>query len=298
MSDLYRLVYSSRNLLDASEGEMQAEIAQILQASQANNDKVGVTGALMFNAGAFAQVLEGPRRGVEATFERIQRDVRHADVTVLQCGPAESRGFANWSMAFVGQSDRGKAVWNNLASQTGFDLSRIGGDQVFTMLRDLLLDDEGVPASLANAEPEKPAYTATPSINAEVVRAEIELLRPDRTAKPSSAPTSSLASAAMGRTSGNSATADRSSPPPTGTVALAVMQAALTEERQRTTDLRNQVDELRTALAETISEASSIRADRDRWVQRARALATMIADEANEQASGMGKGGAQVRDAA
>ena len=30
----------------------------------------------MFNAGAFAQVLEGPRQGVEATFERIQlRDI-------------------------------------------------------------------------------------------------------------------------------------------------------------------------------------------------------------------------------
>src|SRR6478735_7693379 len=118
MSDLYRLVYASKNLLQGPEPDVMAAIRQILEASQRNNTAVGVTGALMFNGGAFAQVREGPRRGVEATFERIQRDLRHSDVTVLQCGPAESRGFANWSMAFVGQSDGGKARFSGLARES------------------------------------------------------------------------------------------------------------------------------------------------------------------------------------
>ncbi len=143
MTDLYRLVYASKNLLRGPETEVTAEVRQILDASQRNNQTVGVTGALMFNAGAFAQVLEGPRAGVEATFERIQRDLRHSDVTVLQCGPAENRGFANWSMAFVGQSTGGQARFSGLAAESGFDLSRLDGDRVFSMLHGLVMEEEG-----------------------------------------------------------------------------------------------------------------------------------------------------------
>ena len=103
MSDLYRLVYASKNLLAGSESDLASSVLQILKASQRNNAPADVSGALLFNKGAFAQVLEGPRRQVEDTFERIQRDPRHGDVTVLQCGSVESRGLANRSMAFVGQ---------------------------------------------------------------------------------------------------------------------------------------------------------------------------------------------------
>ena len=139
MKDLYRLVYTSRNQMPGSEAAMAEAVAQILETSRRNNVRADVTGALMFNGGAFAQVLEGPRRGVEQIFERIQRDMRHGDVTVLQCGPVESRGFTNWSMAFVGQSARGLAMWSGLAAESGFDLSRIDGDAVFTMLHGLVL---------------------------------------------------------------------------------------------------------------------------------------------------------------
>lgn len=69
MSDLYRLVYASKNLLQGTDAEIAQAVSQILAASQRNNTGVDVTGALMFNAGAFAQVLEGPQRGVETTFE-------------------------------------------------------------------------------------------------------------------------------------------------------------------------------------------------------------------------------------
>jgi blue light- and temperature-responsive anti-repressor len=143
MSDLYRLVYTSKNQMPGSEAGMAEAVAQILKTARRNNVRADVTGALMFNGGAFAQVLEGPRRGVEQIFERIQRDMRHGDVTILQCGPVESRGFTNWSMAFVGQSARGLAMWSGLAAESGFDLSRIDGDAVFTMLHGLVLDAMG-----------------------------------------------------------------------------------------------------------------------------------------------------------
>ncbi len=112
--------------------------------SQHNNNKVSVTGALLFNGGSFAQVLEGPRKAVETTFERIQRDPRHSDVSVLQCEPVEARGFSNWSMAFIGHSPRGRAMWNEVAARTGFDLSRIEGDELFRTLHAIVEEEEGL----------------------------------------------------------------------------------------------------------------------------------------------------------
>jgi hypothetical protein len=66
-------------------------------------------GTLLFNRGCFAQVLEGPREAVERTFERIQRDPRHADVMPLEFAPVARRGFPSWSMAFVARSAPGEA---------------------------------------------------------------------------------------------------------------------------------------------------------------------------------------------
>lgn len=92
---LYRIVYCSRNTAPTGPEELR----QILAASRVNNARDGVSGALLFSDGSFAQVLEGPLAAVERTFERIQCDLRHAGVTVLQFGPTEGRVFADWSMA-------------------------------------------------------------------------------------------------------------------------------------------------------------------------------------------------------
>src|SRR3954453_18776119 len=79
MRDLYRLIYTSRNQMPGSEAAMAEAVAQILEISRRTNVRADVTGAAIVNGGAFAQVLEGPRRCVVQTFERIQRDMRHGD---------------------------------------------------------------------------------------------------------------------------------------------------------------------------------------------------------------------------
>ncbi|AIQ92835.1 MULTISPECIES: BLUF domain-containing protein [Methylobacterium] len=301
MSDLYRLVYASKNLLQGSEPEVMAAVRQILDASQRNNAALGVTGALMFNAGAFAQVLEGPRRGVETTFERIQRDLRHDDVTVLQCGPAESRAFANWSMAFVGQSSSGQARFSSLSAESGFDLARLDGDRVFAMLHGLVLEEEGFPvvgadpvatafleaapveaAPLESAPVERAPLAAGPEPRAAAgldvaqVRAEIARLRPEP------------ASQAPGPAPAGSDRAPRAAPVlrrPAGTrgateAALSVLKAALASERQRTTDLRAEIDGLRVALAASADRLEVLRDERDLWAGRAGLLARTLAQAA------------------
>jgi hypothetical protein len=111
---LHSLAYFSRNA--RPEGvDLDTEIADILVSARRNNSRAGVSGALLFSAGCFAQVLEGPLSAVESIFETIQCDPRHFAVTVLHFRPIETRRFGLWSMAFAG----------NLAEDTGFAIEGI-----------------------------------------------------------------------------------------------------------------------------------------------------------------------------
>ncbi|MCJ2119032.1 BLUF domain-containing protein [Methylobacterium sp. J-001] len=285
MSELYRLVYASKNLFHGSEAELTAVVGQILTASQRNNARADVTGALMFNAGAFAQVLEGPRQGVEETFERIQCDGRHGDVTVLQCGPTESRNFANWSMAFVGASAGGQARFSRLAAESGFDLSRLDGDTVFTMLHELVLEEEGVPLALAAAPSiEPPEVHAPAGLDVEQLKAEIAQLRPDAPATRTSSPASNQRAAEVKSVGLQSLPIRDVNRSPKGETdaALYVLKAALASERQRTSDLRTEIDTLQVALASSEDQLTAMRAERDRWAGRAQLLATAMAQEAGD----------------
>lgn len=108
-TDLFRLVYCSRNAIADQQGDPASEVAGILAASRANNARDGVTGALLYSEGCFAQVLEGGLDAVERTFERIQCDPRHADVVMLQAARADGRLFGVWDMALAEIDDPAKA---------------------------------------------------------------------------------------------------------------------------------------------------------------------------------------------
>lgn len=140
-NDLHRLVYFSRSELRPD--ELSASVRDILNASQRNNARVGVTGALMFNAGCFAQVLEGAQAAVEDTFERIQRDMRHREAIMLTVGPTEHRAFSHWSMGYVGSSRAEKAMLGDLSEASGFDVKKLEGERVYDLLRRAMLEEEG-----------------------------------------------------------------------------------------------------------------------------------------------------------
>ncbi|WP_299967374.1 BLUF domain-containing protein [uncultured Roseobacter sp.] len=140
--ELLRVVYFSRFDGDHSDAEMAWEIDAILEASQRNNAKVGVTGALIFNAGVFGQVLEGPIDAVEETFDRIQMDDRHDDVTILELGRVQERAFTNWSMGFVGADQMHAQLFDRIGSATHFDISNLTGVEIFEALYALTLKNE------------------------------------------------------------------------------------------------------------------------------------------------------------
>ena len=140
--DIHRLVYYSRNRASNSPEELAAAIQRILAASRRNNARVGVTGALMFNAGCFAQVLEGPQTAVTHTFERIQQDEQHGEVSVLSFAPAARRAFEQWSMGFVGDRAAEAVRYASVAGESGYDPSRMTGDALFETLHRLVLEEE------------------------------------------------------------------------------------------------------------------------------------------------------------
>lgn len=138
MDTIYQLVYCSRNTIgECQVADVDAEILRILEASRRNNVHDKVTGALLFSAGSFAQVLEGPLAEVEKVFERIQRDPRHADVVVLSVLRSHKRDFADWSMAYAGKlaaSGEGARALSQALERPG----QAGAEAVLAMLRDLV----------------------------------------------------------------------------------------------------------------------------------------------------------------
>lgn len=143
---LHQLIYCSRNIIDraipgATNAEvLEREIRAILAVARRNNQANGVTGALLFTASGFAQVLEGARDTVECTFERIGSDPRHTDVNILRFGPIESRTFPDWSMGFCDQTLPGAAdPLAHLLTDANFGARRSGsGDEILRLLENVV----------------------------------------------------------------------------------------------------------------------------------------------------------------
>jgi hypothetical protein len=95
---LTRLVYHSENHLGASDGKMIRDLNTIMDASNRNNEKAGITGALIFDTLWFVQILEGEREAVSATLRRIAQDERHDNLVIMDTRPADRRLFGNWWM--------------------------------------------------------------------------------------------------------------------------------------------------------------------------------------------------------
>ncbi|WP_119677430.1 BLUF domain-containing protein [Indioceanicola profundi] len=91
------LVYVSRAVVPMED----ADLLELLRQSRADNLRDDITGLLLYRAGRFMQVLEGPHAPLHALYGRIMRDRRHTDVTTLIKFRTDARAFADWSMGFA-----------------------------------------------------------------------------------------------------------------------------------------------------------------------------------------------------
>lgn len=100
---MLQLVYVSA----ASYLMTESALLDLLTVSRRNNERVGLTGMLLYRDGCFLQLLEGDREPVKATYERILADPRHRDQRLMLETEADERLCSDWAMGFRNLSDPG-----------------------------------------------------------------------------------------------------------------------------------------------------------------------------------------------
>lgn len=102
---MHRLLYKSRSTFAGDAAAFEDILEDLVRRSRIANARVNVTGVLIHMDGVFVQLLEGPLDAVEAVFERICRDRRHADLQLIELVGAGERVFGDWSMAKLSSAD-------------------------------------------------------------------------------------------------------------------------------------------------------------------------------------------------
>lgn len=119
----YQLIYSSESTTPMQVDDLE----EILQQARARNAESGITGALVYLDGVFLQILEGDVKKVKDLMERISRDLRHQEVTVILESDVANAAFQDWKMAYVSATAEQVAEWAGLSRVTAIP----------TLLRDL-----------------------------------------------------------------------------------------------------------------------------------------------------------------
>ena len=88
----------------ASRPLREEEILEILRVARLNNEKLDITGMLLYRGGNFLQVLEGPSGAVDTVLQKIKRDPRHQGIILMSRKKIEERLFGDWRMAFRNMS--------------------------------------------------------------------------------------------------------------------------------------------------------------------------------------------------
>lgn len=113
---MIRLIYASRSV---NLGPM--DIKDILASSRANNQQLGVTGALCLANGIFLQCLEGERAVVNALYHRILADRRHKGSEILGYEEIVKRTFTGWNMGLIASSNDNTELFLKYSSVAAFD---------------------------------------------------------------------------------------------------------------------------------------------------------------------------------
>ena len=98
----------------------------ILKASQRNNARVGVTGALCLANGIFLQLLEGDRAEVNRLYHRILSDPRHREPAELDFAEITSRRFTSWDMGSLAPLATNRQIFYKYSYAATFDPFSMG----------------------------------------------------------------------------------------------------------------------------------------------------------------------------
>lgn len=91
-----RIIYCSQATSDMTPDELVA----LLDLSRRNNERVGLSGMLLYCSQSFLQVLEGDPAEIDTTYARIFADDRHINLRLLLDAEVPRPLFPNWTMGF------------------------------------------------------------------------------------------------------------------------------------------------------------------------------------------------------
>lgn len=97
---MHRLIYVSQARLGLS----SEELFKIIEQSARNNPSADLTGFLIYRAGQFLQLLEGPLMSLDHLLQTLASDPRHHDLRVLARDPIKERSFPRWRMKRIGEN--------------------------------------------------------------------------------------------------------------------------------------------------------------------------------------------------
>lgn len=96
MKDLIHIVYVSFSDQDLTEKELEELLVDIRKRNKLQK----VTGLLLYNDGAFIQLIEGKAHIIQNLFEKIKNDKRHSNIVLLLEESIKKRAFPNWTMGY------------------------------------------------------------------------------------------------------------------------------------------------------------------------------------------------------
>ncbi len=92
----------------ASEKLTGEDLKAVMNIATTNNQKLEITGCLIYHNKFFLQILEGQKEVVLELFDAIKLDDRHEQVTLLSTDESKDRLFDNWAMAFYHIPEKGE----------------------------------------------------------------------------------------------------------------------------------------------------------------------------------------------
>lgn len=137
---LIQLTYASRS----SRTITAEDLKDILDASQRNNARVGVTGTLCLANGIFLQQLEGDREEVNRLYHRILADPRHREPAVLDFSEISSRRFSTWAMGSLAPIAANRHIFLKYSRSASFDPYGMSGSTLKEFFNELLTNGEWI----------------------------------------------------------------------------------------------------------------------------------------------------------
>lgn len=133
--DIYQLLYLSQR----SSLFQEEDTNKILNTAKRCNALHNITGMLMYRKGVFLQFIEGNKEDVITLYNRIKKDPRHKNLSILFTQISQDRIFPYWLMGYreIGADDLDKMKeiisWNRLLD--GKNLQYKDLHQLFTLFK-------------------------------------------------------------------------------------------------------------------------------------------------------------------